>query len=169
MDPMTKTIVVPLHQKIETTTLLRQLHSIVNPGDRIELLVEHREMVTPWVFAQVVLMQTGLDGAVRCEEQRSLDARDDLKQQLEREVALPARRMFSVMDVHVNLNFYTGSLRRLFRRYLETSEVAVLVGGPSRLRRPRFASGRLRNWLFGRNAQGLPVLLVHSERLFLRS
>jgi hypothetical protein len=169
MESITKTILVSLHPTTQSTMLLRQLQPIVNPGDRIELLVAYREMTMPWFVAQLALMQTGSNSPVSCETSRTVALRDDLKGRLEREIAVPARRMFGRMDVHVRLRLYSGTLKRLIDRYLETGEVTILVGGPVRLRRLKSIVSKIRSRLFCRNTHELPILLVHAELPNLRT
>jgi hypothetical protein len=169
MESITKTIIVSLQPTTQSTMLLRQLQTIVKSGDRIELLVAYREKMMPWFFAQLVLMQTGSVTAVSCDARTTAALRADLRDQLERNIAVPARRMFSGMDVHVKLSLYSGSLKRLIHRYLQAGQVTIVVGGPVRLPRLNSVLSKVRNRLLCRNTHELPILLVHAEIPALRS
>ena len=137
MEPINKTIiVVPNSSKGVTDMLLRHLETIVNPGDRIELLIKHRYEIAPWFFAHVALMHTGLETAVACEERRTRDLWDVQKSHLERDVAAPARRIFTRIGVDVNVQIYSGPLSSVLKSYLEKGEIVVLVSGswPGRIK-----------------------------------
>jgi hypothetical protein len=169
MESITKTIVVWLQPTTQSTMLLRQLQPIVNSGDRIELLVELREKKMPWFCAQLALMETGSDAAVSCETWRTAALRAELKDQLERDIAVPARQILGQRDVHVTLSLYSGSLKRLIDRYLQAGEVTILVGAQLRLRRLKLILSKIRKRLVCRNTQELPILLVRAELPALRS
>ena len=168
MNPLSKTVVVTLNSKKPAEVLLRQLKSIVNPGDRIEFLASYRPDIKPWFFAQVALMQTGSDTAVTCEERMMRALGDREKSRLEHDIAVPARRMFSRFGVQVNLQLYSGSLNRVLNRYLENGEIAVLVDPSPWLRRLKTAPSSVRDWLLCRKRQELPLLLVHLQDQFVR-
>ena len=157
MNSITKTVVVVLNSKNKTDVLLRQLERIVSPGDRIELLIAYRHDVMPWFSAQVALMQTGLDGAVTREERRMQTLWDEQKNRLERDVAVPARRVFSRIGVDVNVNLYWGSLNRTINRYLENGEVTLVSGRASWIRRLKIAPARVRNWFFRQSPNYAPI------------
>jgi hypothetical protein len=141
-------VVVVLNSKNKTDVLLRQLERIVSPGDRIELLIAYRHDVMSWFSAQVALIQTGSDRAVTLEERRMQTLVDEKKNRLERDVAVPARRVFSRIGVEVNVNLYSGSLNRVLNRYLKNGDVTLLVGASPWVRWLKIAPARARNWLF---------------------
>ena len=157
MNSITKTVVVVLNSKNKTDVLLRQLERIVSPGDRIELLIAYRHDVMPWFSAQVALMQTGLDGAVTREERRMQTLWDEQKHRLERDVAVPARRVFSRIGVDVTVNLYSGSLNRVLNRYLKNGDVMLFVNASAWLRRLKIAPARVRNWFFRQSLNYAPI------------
>jgi hypothetical protein len=137
MEPINKTIIVVLNSsKGVTDMLLRHLETIVNPGDRIELLIKHRYEIVPWFFAHVALMHTGLETAVACEERRTRGLWDVQKSHLERNVAAPARRIFTRIGVDVNVQIYSGPLSSVLKSYLEKGEIVVVVSAswPGRIK-----------------------------------
>jgi len=111
----------------------------------------------PWFSAQVALMQTGLDGAVTREERRMQTLWDEQKHRLERDVAVPARRVFSCIGVDVNVNLYSGSLNRVLNRYLKNGDVMLFVNASAWLRRLKIAPARVRNWFFRQSLNYAPI------------
>ena len=152
MDAKPKTIVVVLNSSTsEKELLLTQLEAIVNPGDRVEFLIKYRQEVVPWFFAHVALMQTGSETAIACEERRTRTSWEVQERRMERDIVEPARRKFSRIGVDVNLHIYSGSLRSVLNRYLETRDTVVFVGaarwsGPSKM-----VPMSLRDWFICRN------------------
>jgi hypothetical protein len=148
MTAKPKTVLVALNLKKPTDVLFRQLERIVSPGDRIELLIAYRHDVMPWFSAQVALIQTGSDRAVTWEERRMQTLFDEQKHRLERDVAVPARRVLSRIGVEVNVNLYSGSLNRVLNRYLKNGDATLFVGASPWVRWLKIAPARARNWFF---------------------
>lgn len=167
MEPISKTIIVVLNSsKRVTDMLLRHLETIVNPGDRIELLIRYRHEIVPWFFAHVALMHTGLETAVACEERRTRDLWDVQKSHLERDVAAPARRIFSRIGVDVNVQIYSGPLSSVLKSYLEKGEIVVVVSASWWPGRIKIVPASLRDWFVFRGRKPPPILVVHGRDQF---
>ena len=133
---MAKTIVIVVNSKSKIDVLLRHLETVVRPGDRIVFLAAYQRGILDRLSAHVSLMQTGLETAVVCEEHKARLLWDEQKARLERDVVSPARQVFRRLGVEVDLNLYSGSLKRVMKRYEEHDEVVpTLVRASSWLRR----------------------------------
>jgi hypothetical protein len=148
---MAKTILVALNLDYKIDMLLGHLEKVVKPGDRIVLLVAYQQDIPSLLLAQIVLLQTGFENGVACEERKARLTWDEQKAWVEKNVAEPARRAFSSIGVEVEVDLYCGSLNRILLRYLEFDDVAlILVGSSSWLRRLRIVPTTLRNWFVRR-------------------
>ncbi len=143
---MAKTILVVLNPKHNIQMLLRHLEKVVKPGYRIVFLVEYQHDIPSWLLAHVGSLQTGFDQGLVCQERKAWLSWDEQKTRAEKNAAEPARRAFSPIGVEVYVDLYWGSLNRVIRRYLNSSETARILVGTSRLRRLKIAPTRVRNW-----------------------
>jgi hypothetical protein len=164
---MAKTILVALNSKTKIDMLLPRLERLAKSGDGIVFLVRYEKDITATLLAQTALIQTGLDTAVTCEDRRTRALWEEHKNRLERDIAVPARRVFNRLDVDVDVNIYSGSLNRIINRYLENSDVTLFVGASAWLRRLNIVSRSVRNWLVSRGRYDRSVLLMHSEDRFI--
>jgi hypothetical protein len=147
MNSMAKTILVALNAENKIHILLRHLEKVVKPGDRIVFLVAYQPDIPSLLLAQIALLQTGFENGVACEERRARLSWDEQKARAQQDVAEPVRRVFSKIDVEIDVDLYCGSLNRIMERYLENGEVAlIVVGGSSWLRRLKIAPTIVRNW-----------------------
>ncbi len=161
---MAKTILVALNPENKIHVLLPYLEKVVEPGDRIVFLVAYQHDIPTWLLAQVALLQTGFENGVACEERRARLSWDEQKTRAQEDVAEPARRVFSRIDVEVDVDVYCGSLNRIMERYLENGEVAlIVVGGSSWLRGLKIVPTSVRNWFVPRRPHQRSVLLMHPE------
>jgi hypothetical protein len=167
MERISKTIIVVVNSsKRVTDMLLRHLETIVNPGDRIEFLIKYRHEIVPWFFAHVALMHTGLETAVACEERRTRDLWDMQKSHLERDVAAPARRIFSRVGVEVNVQIYSGPLSSVLKSCLKKGEIVVVVRASWRPGRIKIVPASMRDWFVFRGRKPRPILVVQGRDQF---
>lgn len=167
VNSMAKTILVALNSKPNIDMLLPSLERLANSRDGIVFLVPYDKDITANLLAQTVLIQTGLETAVACEEQRARCSWEQQKIRVEHEIGVPARRVFSRVNVDVDVNIYSGSLNRTIERYLENGNVTLLVGASSWLRWLNIVSRRVRNWFVYRRRHHRSVLMMHSEDHFI--
>jgi hypothetical protein len=145
---MAKTILVVLKFQDNLELLLRRLESVVKPGNRIVFLLEYEHDVPTLLLAQVTSLQTGLDNGVAWQDHTARLSWDEQKARAEKDVAEPARRVFSRIGVEVTVDLYWRSLSRIVKRYLKTGEIAlILVATSSWLERLKIVPIRVRNWL----------------------
>jgi hypothetical protein len=164
MNSMAKTILVALKLENKIHILLRHLEKVVKPGDRIVFLVAYQPDIPSLLLAQIALLQTGFENGVACEERRARLSWDEQKTRAQQDVAEPVRRVFSRIDVEVDVDLYCGSLNRIMERYLENGEVAlIVVGGSSWLRRLKIVPTSVRNWFVWRRPHHPSVLLMQPE------
>jgi hypothetical protein len=161
---MAKTILVALKLENKIHILLRHLEKVVKPGDRIVFLVAYQPDIPSLLLAQIALLQTGFENGVACEERRARLSWDEQKTRAQHDVAEPVRRVFSRIDVEVDVDLYCGSLNRIMERYLENGEVAlIVVGGSSWLHRLKIVPTSVRNWFVWRRLHHPSVLLMQPE------
>jgi hypothetical protein len=148
---MPKTILVVLNPEDNIPALLKRLERVVEHGYRIVFLLEYQDDIPTWLLAQITSVQTGLDNALAWQQQRAWLSWDEQKARAEKNVAEPARRMFSRIGVEIELDLYWRSLNCTVKRYLENGEVAlILVGTSSWLHRLKIVPISLRNWFVRR-------------------
>jgi hypothetical protein len=161
---MTKTILVALNLETKIDMLLGHLEKVVQPGDRIVLLVAYQQDIPSLLLAQIVLLQTGFENGVACEERKARLTWDEQKARVEKNVAEPARRVFTRIGVGVDVDLYSSSLNRSMKRYLENGEVVLIVAAGSLwLRRLKIVPTSVRNWFDWRRLNHPLVLLMHPE------
>jgi hypothetical protein len=148
---MAKTILVVLKPENNISLLLRRLESIVTPGNRIVFLLRNRTDMSMLLLAQVASLQTGFDNGLTWQEQRMRLSWEEQKIWAEENVAKPVRRAFSRMGVEVEVDLYRHSLNRIVKRYLDKSEIAlILVAASSWLHRLKIYPLSVRNWFVRR-------------------
>jgi hypothetical protein len=147
-NAMPKTILVVMKFENNLEVLLRRLESTVKPGNRIVFLFEYQGDVSTWLLAHVTALQTGFDNGLAWQEQKAWLSWDEQKARAERNVAEPARRVFRRIGVEIVVDLYYRSLNGIIKRYLETSEISlILVNTSSWLERLKIIPTSVRHWL----------------------
>jgi hypothetical protein len=158
---MSRTILLALERGQNTAKLLRNLEKVVEPGDRIVFLIEYRPDVPSCLLAQVVLLQTGVENGVACEERKARLGWDEQIAWAEKNIARDARREYGSIGVEVAVDIYCGSLNRRVRRYRDNEEVTLIYPGSApRLRRIKILPAGVKNWFVRRRRYHPPVSLM---------
>ena len=145
---MAKTILVVVKVQKSVELLLRRLESVVSPAIESCSCSSTSTMFPTWLLAQVTALQTGFDNGLAWQEQKAWLSWDEQKARAEKDVAEPARRVFSRIGVEVTVDLYWCSLSGIVKRYLETGEIAlILVTTSSWLERLKIVPISVRNWL----------------------
>ena len=161
---MAKTILVALNRSQNISALLQRLERVVEPGDRIAFLVEYQLDIPSCLLAHVVLLQTGVENGIACEERKARLTWDEQKAWAEKNIAQQARRAFDAIGVEIDVELYCGSLNRMVTRYLNNDEVTLIYRGtPPRLRRINIVRTGVNNWFARRWRHYRWIRLMDSE------
>ena len=143
---MAKTILLPVNSKNRIAVPLRHLETVVSAGDRIVFLAAYQRGILDRLSAHVSLMQTGLEAAVVCEEHKARLLWDEERTRLEKDLVIPAQRLFRRLGVEVDVNLYSGRLNRVIKRYQETGEVVLISPRASLGGGVKINQGGANNW-----------------------
>lgn len=160
---MAKTIIAVVNPHRNIHKLLRHLEKVVKPGYRIVFLVEYQHDIPSWLLAHVSSLQTGCDQGLAWQEQRAWLSWDEQRGLAENTVVEPARRAFGPIGAEVHVDLYWGSLNRAIQRYLDSSEVARILVGTSRLGRLKIVPIRVRNWFVRHLPNYTPTSLAYPD------
>lgn len=148
---MAKTILVVLNIEDNIQVLLRRLEKIVKAGYRIVFLLEYQNDTPTWLLAQITSVQTGSDNALAWQQQKACLSWDEQKRRAEKNIAEPARQLFSRIGVQVEFDLYCRPLNWVVKRYLKNGEIAlILVGRSSWMAWLKIFPISLRNWFVRR-------------------
>ncbi len=157
---MARQILVPLKRSDRLESFLPYIEEIAQPGMKVVLLLQSNVSALKEFSEQLLAIHAGIRPDLLAGRNREQDILEE--QRLAERKLLPLCERLKKQGVHVSVNVYAGSLRRVVRRAMQTNNVHLLMR-PSRVNRARHYLRWSIPFAYSSDpASSLPVILLQS-------